>query len=361
MPGLTSAALVWNLTVLVVALLGILLWRWPRLAGPGTSQVARRVIALCLVQASLLALAFVLVNRAGGFYSSWSDLLGQYTGGGTLRSMPESASGRAAPLTVLGSVPVSVAGSVHPVGTLQTVAVAGQLSGLRFRGHIYLPPGYPHAADRHARYPVIVAISASLADTTAPGRATRLAAAVAGQIAAGRLRPLIVVMLPPGPGADLGCLNVPGGPQATLFFSQDLPAAIGSRYLARTGRGGWGLLGDSSGGYCALQLALTNAPVFTAAAVPAGGYTVPPGSAAPRGLLASASSPLSLQDNLAWLVRHQPVQPISVLFTGTGQARPFLSIARSPMLVTAGSPSSSPPGTLALDWLGRLLGAPGGR
>ena len=359
MPGLTSAALVWDTAVLAAALLGILLVGWPRLAGSGLPQVARRVIALCLVQVSLLVLVFVLVNRAGGFYSSWSDLLGRYSGGGTLRSLAEGTSNSAARLTVLSSAPVSIPGNVHPVGSLQAVAIAGQLSGLSFSAHVYLPPGYPHAFGRHARYPVIVAISASLATTKAEGNAMRLAVAAAEQIANGRLRPLIVVMLPAGPGADLGCLNVPGGPQAALFFGSDLPAAIASRYVAGTGRGKWGLLGEASGGYCALQLALTNAPVFSAAAVPADRYTAPPGS--PRPPAGGRDSPLGLQDNLAWLVRHQPMQPISVLFTGNGQARSFVSIARSPMLVTAESPvSSPPPSAFALDWLGRLLSGPGG-
>ena len=359
MPGLTSAALVWDLAVLAAALLGMLLTGWPRLAGSGLSQVVRRVIALCLVEASLLGLVIAVVNRAGGFYSSWSDLLGRYTGGGTLRSVAEGTSGNSAALTVLSSAPVSIPGSVHPVGTLQTVAIAGQLSGLSFRGHVYLPPGYPQALGGHARYPVIVAISGSPATTEAPGAAVRLAVAAAQQIASGRLRPLIVVMLPAGPGADLGCLNLPAGPQAALFFSQDLPAAIASRYLAGTGRNDWGLLGVASGGYCALHLVLTSAPVFSAAAVPAGSYTRPPGSAGPPA--GSRDSPLGLQDNLAWLVGHQPMQPISVLFTGTGQARSFLSIARSPMQVTAEAPASAPPSALALDWLGRVLSAPGGR
>jgi hypothetical protein len=355
-PGLTSAALAWDLAVLAAALLGILLLGWPRLAGSGLPQVARRLIALCLVQASLLVLVLVLVNQAGGFYSSWSDLLGRYTGGGTLRSLTEIAPDNTARLTVLGSVPVSIPGNVHPVGSLQAVAIAGQLSGLSFGGHVYLPPGYPHALGGHVRYPVIVAISASLAATKAGGGAMRLAVAAAEQIASGRLRPLIVVMLPAGPGTDLGCLNVPGGPQAALFFSSDLPASIASRYLAGSGRNKWGLLGDASGGYCALQLALTNAPVFSAAAVPARPYIAPPGP--PAG---GRGSPFGLQDNLAWLVRHQPMQPISVLFTGAGQARPFVSIARSPMLVTAQSPASSSLSVLALDWLGRLLNVPGGR
>src|SRR5215469_8268550 len=137
--GLTSASLVWALAVLAVALLGLVLWGWPRLAGSGTARMALRLVALCLVQASMLGLVLVVVNRTGGFYSSWADLLGRYTGGGTLSTVHEGSFSGSARIAVAGSAPVNIRGSVHPEGTLQTVLIRGQESGLAFRGHVYLP------------------------------------------------------------------------------------------------------------------------------------------------------------------------------------------------------------------------------
>src|SRR6266568_3726536 len=153
----------------------------------------------------------------------------------------------------------------------------------------------------------------------APVSARRLSATAAVQMAAGRLGPMIVVMLPSRSGQDQGCLNVPGGAQAATFFAQDLPHAIGSVYRAAspfTRR--WALLGDSSGGYCALQLALTSSGTFAAAALPPGTYTAPPGSGEFGG-----NPQLRSQDNLAWLLRHRPMQPISVLLYARGRAQPL--------------------------------------
>ena len=40
-----------------------------------------------------------------------------------------------------------------------------------------------------------------------------------------------MVMLPAHIGQDdQGCLDVPGGPQADLFFTEDLPQAMNSAY-----------------------------------------------------------------------------------------------------------------------------------
>src|SRR5271155_2611440 len=120
MPGLTSTTLVWALAAVAVVLLGAVVWGWPKLARPGPRSVALRVVALCLVQASLLSLVFVLINQAGEFYSSWSDLLGRYTGGGALHALREGKADGSARLTVTASAPVSVRDSVRSGGVLQT-------------------------------------------------------------------------------------------------------------------------------------------------------------------------------------------------------------------------------------------------
>ena len=364
--GLTSPVLLGLVAALVAVLLGGVLWGWPRLAGPGWRLVAVRVGALIVLNASVVALIFVAVNRSNDFYTSWSDLFGRYQGGGTLRAV-NSATARnqpapPQPALILRTDPVRIGGSrtggPRTAGRLQTVMFHGQLSGLRFEAHVYVPPGYPVPG---RRYPVLVTVSTSATSTASPFGAGHLAAAIATEIATHRLRPLIAVILSPGPGSDLGCLDVPAGPQATLFFAQDLPAALGSRYQVAASPGGLALLADAIGGYCALHLALTNAAVFGAVAVPAANYETPPGSPGWAG-----SPQLRQQDNLVWLLRHQPPPPITVMFTGQRMPGPFRSLAASPMRVTAvpigpvgpGGPDGPGVSPLArvLDRVGALLG-----
>jgi Putative esterase len=332
--GLTSPALVVVLAATAAAALAAILWWWPKLAGRGLVPVLLRVAALGALQLGVLALIFVIVNDSAEYYSSFSDLLGTQSGGGAIiagqdpTSQNAASSQAVAPVTVLGSSAVAGPGPASaPGGRLQAVRIRGQLSGLTVPGYVYLPPGYGTGPDT-APLPVAVVISDQLGSADQPYSAARIAATAARQIAARDLAPLIVVMLPASVGPrDQGCLDVPGGTQAATFFTEDLPQAVGAAYRAEPPAAGrWALVGDAAGGYCALQLAMTSPETFAAAAVPPGDYSGPPGPAAFGG-----STQIRTQNNLGWLLRHQPMQPISVLFTGRGSAEPFLSQARPPM------------------------------
>ncbi len=353
MPGLTSRTLLYLLAGLVLVAWVGLIWGWPRLAGRGAGRIALRATALAVAQATMLSLILVAANRAGNFYSSWSDLLGRYSGGGRLTALHESRARSASAITVLGATAIRVPGRPRDTAVLERVRVHGQISGITMTAHVYLPPGYTRGARAGTRYPVVVAISSAAGSRTSPYGSARLAASATREILAGRMRPSILVTLRPGPGTDRGCVNVPGGPQAAAFLTQDLPAAISTSYRVAVRPGGWGLLADASGGYCALATTLTSAAIFGAAALPPAGYQAPPGPP-----VVPHSPQFARQDNLLWLARHDPPQPVSVLFTGTTRAAaPFLALARAPMRA-ASTPLATGPWPLAhvLDWLGRALG-----
>jgi len=359
--GLTSPALMAVVAVVGAAALAAILWYWPKLAGGGVVPVLARIAALGVLQLSVLVLIFLIVNSSAEFYSSWSDLFGDQSGGGAIVAGQANAgqspigSRSLAPVTLLGSSAVAVPDRPSEAGGhLQTVRLYGQLSGISVPGYVYLPPGY--AAASQAALPVTVVVSGELDDPSSSYGAGVLAGAVASQIAAHRIAPMIVVMLPAQVGRhDEGCLNVPGGSQADLFFTQDLPQIIDSDYRATppaTRR--WAVVADSSGGYCALQLAMTSSQTFAAAAVPPGSYTAPPGPAVSGG-----SPQIRAQDDLSWLLTHQPMQPISVLFTGAGPGQPFLSDARPPM--RAGQIGLAPGKwqlSRVFDWIGATLNPP---
>jgi enterochelin esterase-like enzyme len=358
--GLTSLALVVVLVMAGLAALAGTLWWWPRLAGPGLRSLLLRIGALSALQVSVLGLIFVVANRSAEFYSSWSDLFGTDRASGAIVAVGLGSSQTTAPVKVISVAPVPVPGRRRaPGGRLQAVQIHGQLSGLTAPGYVYLPPRYPRAAARAAPLGVVVVISDQLGSQGSAFSARQLAVTAAGQIAVGHLKPLIIVMLPArvgnqAYGVDQGCLDVPAGAQAGTFFAQDLPQAVESAYRAASGPAGWALLGDSSGGYCAVQLAMTNSQVYSAAVAPPADYTTPPGSADNGG-----SPQIAEQDDLLWRLQHQPMQPVSVLFAGPGQAPGFLSLVRPPMRVSS-MPLATGTWPLApvFDWIGRTLGAP---
>ena len=356
--GLTSPALVVVLTAAVIASLAATLWWWPRLASPGLRSVALRIVSLVVLQVSVLALIFAIVNQSAEFYSSWSDLLGTEHASAPIVAVGSGSSRAIAAIKVISSAQVPVPGRPKATGgRLQSVQIRGQLSGLAAPGYVYLPPHYPRSGRPSAPLPVVVVISDRISSQNAVYGAGQLAATATSQIAAGRLRPVIMVMLPATVGGqagatDQGCLDVPGGAQAATFFSQDLPDAMNSAYDVESGPSGWALLGDSSGGYCAMQLAMSNSQVFAAAAAPAADYTAPPGAGEFGG-----SAQIRTQDDLLWRLQHQAMQPISVLFTEPGQAQSFLSLVRPPMHASSATLSTGRwPLNPVLDWIGRTIG-----
>lgn len=408
--ALTGDVLIAIAAVASGGLVVLTLLTWRRAAQPGARHVLARIGLLLASNVAVTSLIFLAVNRVFGFYASWAELLGTSTATGVVQAAPGqtasppagggtagSQSGPPGPLQggtpQLDGRPGPEAGSVRVLSTqrlataegqqgageLQSVRIYGERSGLSAHGYVYLPPQYPGAGHQLA---VVVVISDHVAGSATAngtaggpaGPAGNLALAAYREVAAGRAAPAVYVMLPATIAPrDQACLDVPGGPQAGMFFSQDLPAVLRAAYRVPSGPAGWGLLGDSSGGYCAVRLAMTSSDRFAVAAAPAAGYQVPPGvperpggtdgTAAPRDGSAArqprrtpvpwlfGGSPL-LQDeaNLLWRLRMRPPQPVTVVFTGAnsgdlGQARAFVSAVRPPM--KAGTVTLAPPSTTA--------------
>jgi hypothetical protein len=373
--GLTSGTLALVLGLAVAAALAGLLLGWRRLGRPGAFRVAARAVALFAVQFGVLALVFVLANRSLVFYSSWSDLLGSDRASAAVRSAQVGRATAADTVQIIDESDVTVPGIRGAVGLLAAVRIHGELSGLTVPAQLYLPPGQLTSGPR--RYPVIIAFTRQPASGGSPYAAQNLAAAAAAQIAAGRLPPVILLVLSAGPARAMrppgdagpgrggrleqeqsgpGCLDVPGGVQGQTFLTQDIPRLLQGRYRV-TAPGTWGLLGDRAGGYCSLELALSDSATFAVAAVPRGRYDSPPAAQA------GGSPQIRDQENLLWQLGHQPAQPVSVLFAGPGTAAGlgrdarFAAMARPPMRVTSiGLAGGQFPLAPVLDWLGAACG-----
>ncbi len=360
--GLTSPALIVLLAVLAGVLLAGAIVFWPVLAVPGPGRVAARITVVCALDLVVLGLILAIANRSGDFYASWSELFGtEHVSGrvvalGRSPVVAHSVHGRDGELGVTARFPVTVPGQRQTRGgKLLAVTMTGPVSGIGTSGFLYVPQAAASPRGKHLDLPVIVVISDRIRTSAAAFSAKRIASTAALEIAAGQMRPAIIVMLPASiaPGAGRGCLDVPGGPQVGLFFTEDLPQLIRSGFPASASAAQWALFGDGTGGYCALQLALANSAVYSVAAAPPGYYTPPawPGRA-------RLTRPLRQQENLLFLLRHQPMQPVSVLLTSnSAAATPLLALARSPMRVSITALGNGGwPLAPVLDRISRLLG-----
>ncbi|MEO3972278.1 alpha/beta hydrolase-fold protein [Streptomyces sp. CAU 1734] len=264
--GLTSGKVLVIAVAGAAALFAATVWLWPRLAGRGPRAVAGRIGLLLATQLAVFAAVGLVANNAYLFFGSWSDLLGREQKLGTVVDHTPGAER----IRVVGTEPLDVPGPGWPerAGRIDKTVVTGEKSGLRSPAYIYLPPEYFQPQYRKRNFPAAVVL------TGYPGTAENLIKALdypataLEQARAGRMQPMILVMLrsTPAPPRDTECVDIPDGPQAETFFAVDLPDAVSRSYRVGTEARNWGIIGNSTGGHCALKIALHHPGRYAAGA-----------------------------------------------------------------------------------------------
>lgn len=243
----------WPFLVLVVGISGAVLvgtmalWnRWPhRAAWP------LRFLSLVLVMVCGAAVMADVVNRDYGFYTSFGDLLGS------------------SPLPHDRPVPA------RDRGTVERVRLDGGNSGIHRDGLVYLPAAYsrPDAADRH--FPVVELFHGFPGQPDNWTRHLGIAHVLDLEISSGRLPPVIAVMPTISDhGRDSECVDAVRGRANETYLAVDVPTAVAARFRVADGPGTWAAMGYSTGGFCAVDLALHH-PGRYAAAVSLDGYFTP--------------------------------------------------------------------------------------
>ncbi|WP_037602159.1 alpha/beta hydrolase [Streptacidiphilus rugosus] len=322
--GLTSRKLELLVALLAVASFVGTIWLWPKLSSRNWKALLGRVGTLLTSQLlSLMAIGLV-ANNWGGFYSSFSDLFGTDQGGATSivdHTKPTSDGKGAGGVTVIDSKPVALqmggASSNARGGTVEQVSIHGGSTDLDEPAFVYLPAGYKDPANAHKKYPVMIVF------TGYPGTPENLVSrmkypTIAAQaIYQKKMQPTVMVLMRPAVAMprDNECQDIPGGPQAQTFFAKDLRRALATQYDISTDGKAWGVLGDSTGGYCALSLAMRAPDSFTAAVSLSGYYKAIQDST--TGDLFGGSQDLRNQADLMWRVQNLPPVPVSLLVTSS--------------------------------------------
>jgi len=374
--GLTSQKLQTLVAVLAVVCFAATVWVWPRLSRRSALTLFGRIGLLLASQLLTLAAIGLVANNWGGFYSSWGDLLGTDQGG--TATITNGIADDTAGIQVLGSKPVAlmIPGAVGSGGTLQKVMVHGSGTGLSEPAYVYLPPQYRDPAYADRSFPVVLVF------TGYPGTPENLITrmkypTIAAQaIYQKQLQPTVLVLMRPSVQMprDTECQDVPGGPQAETFFTEDLHQAMAAHYRVGTAGTNWGVIGDSTGGYCALKLTMRHPAAFTAAASLSGYYQAAEDST--TGSLFGGNQQLREQNNLMWRLRNLPSPPVSVLVASSLKGeydyratKQFVAAVKAPMRVSS---LILPSGghnfqtwnretPQALRWLGARLQVPAGR
>jgi enterochelin esterase-like enzyme len=333
--GLTGAPLLVLTALLALGLPVASLWLWQRLPGPRPVRVGGRLSLVVMAQAFAVLLALVSVNDQYLFFVSWQDLLGAPPTPGAITALSgPQLTGRSgtAPGTV-GSVSNQADG-----GQLVRVTLRGTQSHVTGRVLIHLPAGYSATSTR--RYPVIELLQGWHAPPESWINNLHVFDVMAMAQRTGALGPVITVMpdINVASPRDAECTNIPQGPQVATFLTTDVRNLLLSRYRALPYRTSWGLMGFSTGGYCAAKFALQH-PEWFGATVVMSGYFDAIKDRTTRDLWGGSPSYRN-ENSVLWLLTHRPRPTIDMLafasrydkdsYPSTAQ---FLALPHAPMQV----------------------------
>lgn len=342
--GLTSGTLIAFLVLVAVGLGTATVWWWPKFAGAGVRMLLARTGLFASAQLTLLMVLLAAVNNYFLFYASWSDLFGTshppvriQANNGLIIATPRGAG---QPLARQATSFDRKKPDPARDGQIEQVQIQGTRTGLSTQAYVFLPPQYFQKQFAKRRFPVMYDF------TGFPGLPQQLVtrlkvpATATKAMNTGQIQPMIIVMMRPSPTSvmpkDTECTDVPGGPQVLSFYTQDLAEALMSTYRVASSPHAWGAMGDSTGGYCAVKLAMKASDRFTAAVSMAGYFY--PRQDWQTGDLYAGSKQVKNDNSLIWRLQHLPPPPISVLVTSSpdgerdyGESRKFLQIARAPM------------------------------
>lgn len=331
---------------------------WSRMRGPSILRGGARLALLLGGQLATVALVAAAANNYGQFYTSWGDLLGASGPPPRVATYGARGAGPKAPayvalssrqlgpatgeMRMLGPMSWSSRSQWHTRGEVVRVRITGNGSGLSIPAFVYLPPQYFSAADAGRRFPAVEVM------TGYPGSALSLVsrmnypAMALGLVRAHRAAPMVYVMFSStvAPPRDTECTNVPGGPQAETFLANELPSAV--VHQLRVQPGDFGVLGDSTGGYCAAKLTMHHPDVFAGGVSLSGYYFAR--SDLTTGELWGGSLSVEHYNDLEWSLAHRPAPPASLFVTiskaethydGYPDTMRFLHLVKPPMHVTA--------------------------
>ncbi|MFE7189869.1 alpha/beta hydrolase [Kitasatospora sp. NPDC057541] len=312
MLSLTGLPLQIIAAVIAIGVFAATMWLWPRFGGGGWKAWSGRLGAFLATQVAVLVAMGLIANGYFGFYSSWSDLLGTNGKPGEVVDHQPNA---AAALAVTGEKNMySAQGSARDrSGLIQEVSVRGRASGLNSDAFVYLPPQYFQPEYAQRKFPMALVLAGY------PGSAEKLItlmqypASTLTAIEQNKLPPTVLVLMRPtlSGNRDTECMDIPGGPQVETFFTSDLPTALSANYRIGTDPANRAVIGNSTGGYCALKFALRKPDAYRSAISLSGYYTAPIDET--TGDLFAGNAQLKQENDLVWRLKNKPAEPVSLL------------------------------------------------
>ncbi len=367
--GLTSGSFTVVIFVLAGAGLVAVVLCWPLVARQRVAPILARVMMIIASQLLVIAAFLVYLNGYFGFYASWSELFGSGTPrivgvakasnpNAPLVTVTKTGSGPlvGVPIPKVTSRPIIAAGrrtknqlglggasrsNLAQTGELLEVNINGARTGIAATNdYVYLPPQYFQRAYAHTSFPAILALTGYPGSSWSIVKRLKLPETQQMLVTKGQMKPAVDVMMNASVAMprDTECTNVPAGPQVETFFAEDVPLAIERAFRVQDGPTSWAALGYSTGGLCAVKMAMMDPRQFSLAVSLAGDYTALEDYT--TGNLYGSSLGYRDLNSPDWRLQHLPAPPISVLVASSlvgeksyPQTVQFVKLVRPPMRV----------------------------
>ncbi|MCQ4084968.1 alpha/beta hydrolase-fold protein [Streptomyces sp. RB6PN25] len=244
------------IAVTVLAVIATLVL-WSKIPGPVPVRWGSRLVMILVCQATAIAVVAALINTSYGLYASWSDLLGTNTANPNNVAMPGPPASRAKFTHAQGGTDAGGLLDTYFHGTRSTLS--GQVI-------VWAPPEYNDPAYAHTDFPVLMLLHGVPGSPQSWLENGNMPGAFQNLVAQHRSHPFILAMPVINPGSvDTDCSDIPNRKVAT-WLAEDVPDLIRHKFRTVSGPRGWGLMGFSTGGYCATKLPLQFPHVFGAGA-----------------------------------------------------------------------------------------------
>ncbi|MFI5769875.1 alpha/beta hydrolase [Streptomyces sp. NPDC051658] len=318
--GLTSKTFLVLAIVLAVVFFAVTVWLWPRLARRSVPAVFGRVGLLLATQVTIFVTVALVANNSFLFYGSWADLFGQKQ---DLGVVTDHAAGTLASKNIVrvGIQRPDVPGGSRPTmgGRIDKVVIAGRQSKIESSAYVYLPPEYFQPAFARRKFPAVVVLTGYPGVSENLLKSLRYPRTAHERVKAGRAQPMILVMLRPtvAPPRDTECVDVKGGPQTETYLAEDLPRVISESYRVGKLARNWGIIGNSTGGYCALKIGLHHPDRFGASVGLSAYYKAAEDPT--TGDLFQGDQSARDRADLMWTLDHMPKQPDSSFLVTTSR------------------------------------------
>ncbi len=324
------------LCAIAAALLVAVLRTWSR--WPQRFALPARTLSLLLVMAMGAVLAGDLLNRSEGFYSSFSDLLGT----SPVHEPPDSFSlGRSKAQLDILTPDWEARGrraAADGRGTIVAARFGGSRSGIVRTGLLYLPADYFSPLSR-VRFAVVEVFHGTPGGPGNVADKLHIARLLDTEIGTARIPPVIAAIPTTYEHQSSECVDAVRGERDETFLAVDVPADVEARFPVLPGRS-FAALGYSTGGFCAVNLALHHPDRYAAAASLSGYFTAgtDPGTAR---LYRGSKTALQRNSPLWWVSHRAPTAPPLYLFASAGDhSRP--NTARQQAALAAAIRSHAP-------------------